>query len=112
MPEFVAGAATMQPVLELCSGGPLRANVLITGEHGTGKEIVAKLLHAASPRSRMALVAVNAGGLPEGTESEIFGHVKSALTDARTYRVGHSNPKEGQVSLEVLIGQPGRYAHP
>src|SRR6202050_45088 len=90
MPEFVAGAPSMQPVLELIAQvGPSDANVLITGEHGTGKEIVAKLLHAASPRSRMALVAVNAGGLPEGTfESELFGHVKGAFTDARTDRIG------------------------
>ena len=52
MPEFVAGASAMQPVLELIAQiGPSDANVLITGEHGTGKEIVAKLLHAASPRS-------------------------------------------------------------
>jgi DNA-binding NtrC family response regulator len=77
-PEFVAGAQSMQPVLELIAQvGPSDANVLITGEHGTGKEIVAKLLHAASPRSRMPLVTVNAGGLPEGTfESEIFGHLR------------------------------------
>ena len=90
MPEFVAGAPSMQQVLDLIAQvGPSDANVLITGEHGTGKEIVAKLLHAASPRSHMPLVAVNAGGLPEGTfESEIFGHVKGAFTDARTDRIG------------------------
>jgi len=65
MPEFVAGAPSMQPVLELIAQvGPSDANVLITGEHGTGKEIVAKLLHAASPRSSRPLVAVNAGGCP------------------------------------------------
>ena len=68
MPAFLASAASMRPVLELIAQvGPSDANVLITGEHGTGKEIVAKLLHAASPRSQMPLVAVNAGGLPEGT---------------------------------------------
>lgn len=90
MPEFVASAPSMQPVLELIAQvGPSDANVLITGEHGTGKEIVAKLLHGASQRARMPLVAVNAGGLPEGTfESEIFGHVKGAFTDARTDRIG------------------------
>ena len=90
MPEFVASAPSMQPVLELIARvGPSDANVLITGEHGTGKEIVAHLLHAASPRARMPLVTVNAGGLPEGTfESEIFGHVKGAFTDARADRVG------------------------
>jgi DNA-binding NtrC family response regulator len=90
LPEFIAQSQAMQPVLDLIARvGPSDANVLITGEHGTGKEIVARLLHAASPRARMALVAVNAGGLPEGTfESEIFGHVKGAFTDARTDRVG------------------------
>jgi DNA-binding NtrC family response regulator len=90
IPEFIASAPSMQPVLELIAQvGPSDANVLITGEHGTGKEIVARLLHAASPRARMPLVTVNAGGLPEGTfESEIFGHVKGAFTDARTDRIG------------------------
>ena len=90
LPEFVASAPAMQPVLQLIAQvGPSDAHVLITGEHGTGKEIVARLLHAASPRSRMPLVTVNAGGLPEGTfESEIFGHVKGAFTDARIDRVG------------------------
>jgi DNA-binding NtrC family response regulator len=90
MPEFISGSPSMQPVLELIAQvGPSDANVLITGEHGTGKEIVAKLLHAASQRSRMPLVAVNAGSLPEGTfESEIFGHVKGSFTDARGDRVG------------------------
>jgi len=80
----------MRGVLELIAQvGPSDANDALTGEHGTGKEIVARLLHAASPRTRMALVAVNAGGLPEGTfESEIFGHVKGAFTDARTDRIG------------------------
>lgn len=72
MPEFIAGAPAMQPVLELIGQvGPSDANVLITGEHGTGKEIVAKLLHAASPRARQALVAVNAGGLPEDRKSVV-----------------------------------------
>ncbi len=97
LPEFIAAAPAMQPVLELIAQvGPSDANVLITGEHGTGKEIVARLLHAASPRSRMALVTVNAGGLPEGTfESEIFGHVKGAFTDARTDRVGRFELADG-----------------
>jgi len=111
MPEFVAGAATMQPVLELIAQvGPSDANVLITGEHGTGKEIVAKLLHAASPRSRMSLVAVNAGGLPEGTfESEIFGHVKGAFTDARTDRVGRFElANGGTLFLDEIANVPLR----
>src|ERR1700757_4554916 len=111
MPEFVAGAPSMQPVLELIAQvGPSDANVLITGEHGTGKEIVAKLLHAASPRSRMPLVAVNAGGLPEGTfESEIFGHVKGAFTDARTDRVGRFElANNGTLFLDEIANVPIR----
>src|SRR5664279_2555750 len=111
MPEFIAGAPSMQPVLELISQvGPSDANVLITGEHGTGKEIVAKLLHAASPRSRMALVAVNAGGLPEGTfESEIFGHVKGAFTDARTDRIGRFElANNGTLFLDEIANVPMR----
>jgi DNA-binding NtrC family response regulator len=65
------------------------ANVLITGEHGTGKEVVAQQLHAASHRATRALITVNAGGLSEGVaESELFGHVKGAFTDAKTDRVG------------------------
>ena len=111
MPEFVAAAPAMRPVLELISQvGPSDANVLITGEHGTGKEIVAKLLHAASPRSRMALVVVNAGGLPEGTfESEIFGHVKGAFTDARTDRVGRFElANGGTLFLDEIANVPLR----
>ncbi len=111
MPEFIAGAPNMQPVLELIAQiGPSDANVLITGEHGTGKEIVAKLLHAASPRARMPLVAVNAGGLPEGTfESEIFGHVKGAFTDARTDRVGRFElANGGTLFLDEIANVPMR----
>jgi DNA-binding NtrC family response regulator len=111
MPEFIAGASSMGQVLELIGQvGPSDANVLITGEHGTGKEIVAKLLHSASPRSRMALVAVNAGGLPEGTfESEIFGHVKGAFTDARTDRVGRFElASGGTLFLDEIANVPLR----
>ena len=111
MPEFIASSAAMQPVLELIAQvGPSDANVLITGEHGTGKEIVARLLHAASPRSRMPLVAVNAGGLPEGTfESEIFGHVKGAFTDARTDRIGRFElANGGTLFLDEIANVPLR----
>jgi len=111
MPDFVAAAPSMLPVLELIGQiGPSDANVLITGEHGTGKEIVSKLLHAASPRSRMPLVAVNAGGLPEGTfESEIFGHVKGAFTDARSDRVGRFElANGGTLFLDEIANVPLR----
>ena len=110
-PDFIATAAAMRPVLELIAQvGPSDANVLITGEHGTGKEVVAKLLHAASQRARRPLVAVNAGGLPEGTfESEIFGHVKGAFTDARTDRVGRFElASGGTLFLDEIANVPIR----
>ncbi|MGC2448430.1 MAG: sigma 54-interacting transcriptional regulator, partial [Candidatus Sulfotelmatobacter sp.] len=77
-PEFIASAPAMQPVLETITRvGPSDANVLITGEHGTGKEVVAQTLHALSGRSTRPLVAVNTGAIPDGVfESELFGHVK------------------------------------
>src|ERR1041385_2495570 len=89
-PVFIAESKAMEPLLTLMSRiGPSDANVLITGEHGTGKEVVALTLHALSPRSSRPMITVNTGGLPEGTfESELFGHVKGAFTDARADRVG------------------------
>jgi DNA-binding NtrC family response regulator len=89
-PELIARSKAMQPVLDVIDRvGPSDANVLIAGEHGTGKEVVARWLHAVSHRSGKALVPVNAGGFSEGVfESELFGHVKGAFTDAKTDRVG------------------------
>jgi DNA-binding NtrC family response regulator len=89
-PDFIAAAPAMRSVIELIERiGPSDANVLITGEHGTGKEVVAQTLHKLSLRAPRTLVAVNTGALSEGTfESEIFGHVKGAFTDARADRIG------------------------
>jgi len=89
-PELVATSPAMQPVLRLMERvGPSDANALITGEHGTGKEVVARWLHAASSRAARPLVTVNLGGLAEGVfESELFGHMRGAFTDAKTDRVG------------------------
>ena len=89
-PFFIAQSDIMQPTLQLISRiAPSDANVLVTGEHGSGKEVVARTLHALSARANRPLVAVNTGGLPEGVfESELFGHVKGAFTDARSDRVG------------------------
>ena len=96
-PTLIAESSAMRPVLELIARvGPSDANVLITGEHGTGKEIVAQSLHAVSPRAAKPMVTVNAGGLPEGVfESEVFGHVKGAFTDARADRVGRFELADG-----------------
>jgi DNA-binding NtrC family response regulator len=92
-PAFIATAPSMVPVLEaIARFAPSDANVLITGEHGTGKEVVARTIHVLSLRASRQMVAVNTGGLAEGVfESELFGHVKGAFTDARTDRMAASN---------------------
>jgi len=89
-PDLIATSPAMRPVLELITKvGPSDANILITGEHGTGKEVVARRLHAVSSRAGRPLVTVNIGGLPEGVfASELFGHVRGAFTDAKDERVG------------------------
>ncbi len=110
-PEFIATAPAMRPVVELLARiGPSGANVLVTGEHGTGKEVVAQTLHRLSPRAHRQLVAVNTGALPEGTfESEIFGHVKGAFTDARTDRIGRFELANGStLFLDEIANIPLR----
>ncbi len=89
-PELIAESKAMEQVLEVIDRvGPSDANVLIVGEHGTGKEVVAQWLHAVSKRSKNTLLAINVGGFSEGVfDSELFGHVKGAFTDAKTDRVG------------------------
>jgi DNA-binding NtrC family response regulator len=96
-PQLIAESAVMQPILKLMERiGPSDANALITGEHGTGKEVVAAWLHAASPRALRPMVTVNLGGLSEGVfESEMFGHTKGAFTDAKTDRVGRFELADG-----------------
>lgn len=105
-PELIASAASMQPVLEAIGRvGPSDANVLITGEHGSGKEVVAQTLHALSTRASRPLIAVNAGALAEGVfESELFGHVKGAFTDARTDRIGRFELADGGTIFLDEIG--------
>jgi DNA-binding NtrC family response regulator len=108
-PTMIAESAVMQPVLDLIGRiGPSDANVLITGEHGTGKEVVAQTLHALSTRASRPMVTVNAGGLSEGVfESELFGHVKGAFTDARTDRVGRFEFAEGStLFLDEIANVP------
>jgi DNA-binding NtrC family response regulator len=96
-PTLIAESASMQPVLQLIARvGPSDANVLITGDNGSGKGTVAQALHAVSGRANRPLVTVNAGGLSEGVfESELFGHVKGAFTDAKSDRVGRFELADG-----------------
>lgn len=95
--QLVAESAAMRPVLEMITRvAPSDANVLITGENGTGKGVVARAFHAASARGHKPLVTVNVGGLSEGVfESELFGHVKGAFTDAKADRVGRFELADG-----------------
>lgn len=107
---FIAGSAAMQPVLRLMERiAPSDANVLITGEHGTGKELIARWLHAASARSGHAMVTVNVGGLSEGVfESELFGHVRGAFTDAKADRVGRFELADGGTLFLDEVGNLSR----
>jgi len=96
-PLLIAESEAMRPVLELIERvGPSDANVLVTGENGSGKGSVASALHAVSARAGKPLLTVNAGGLSEGVfESELFGHVKGAFTDAKADRVGRFEMADG-----------------
>lgn len=109
LPTMIAHAPAMEPVLDLISRvGPSDANVLITGEPGTGKEVVARTLHAISHRAPKPMVTVNAGGLAEGVfESELFGHVKGAFTDAKMDRVGRFELADtGTLFLDEIANVP------
>ena len=103
---LIADAPAMRPVLELIERvGPSPASVLITGENGTGKGLVARLLHRVSPRANGPMVTVNVGGLPETVfESELFGHVRGAFTDAKTDRIGRFEMAEGGTLFLDEIG--------
>ena len=85
MPKLIAESPAMQTVLQVIARvGPSDANVLVLGENGTGKGVVARALHAVSSRASRPMVIVNAGGVSEGVfESELFGHVRGAFTDAK-----------------------------
>jgi DNA-binding NtrC family response regulator len=90
VPNLIAEAPSMRPVIEMIQRvAPSDANILITGENGTGKSLIAQALHALSPRASHSMITVNMGGLSETLfESELFGHVKGAFTDAKTDRAG------------------------
>src|ERR1700720_569348 len=90
VPNLIAEAPSMRPVIEMVQRvAPSDANVLITGENGTGKSLIAQALHALSPRASHSMITVNMAGLSETLfESELFGHVKGAFTDAKSDRAG------------------------
>ena len=85
--------------------GATNANVLITGENGTGKDVVANLLHSCSPRSQKPLVTIDLGAIPEQLfESELFGYEKGAFTDARTNKEGRVAVADGGTVFLDEIG--------
>jgi DNA-binding NtrC family response regulator len=111
MPAFIGSSRAIADVRQTIDRiAPSDAAVLITGEHGTGKEVVATWVHALSDRKSKALVTMNAGGLAEGiAESELFGHVKGAFTDARYDRIGcFEMADEGTLFLDEIANMPVR----
>ena len=110
-PAFIGDSPSIIEVRQTIERiAPSDASVLITGEHGTGKEVVATWVHALSERRSKPLVTMNAGGLAEGiAESELFGHVKGAFTDARFDRIGcFELADEGTLFLDEIANMPVR----
>ena len=109
MPNLIAEAPAMRPVVDMIPRvAPSDANILITGENGTGKGLVAQALHALSPRNSHSMITVNMGGLSETLfESELFGHVKGAFTDAKTDRAGRFElADEGTLFMDEIANIP------
>jgi len=103
--SLIAVAPAMQPALQMITRvGPSDANVLITGENGVGKGVIAQALYSIGRRANRPMVTVNVGGLPEGVfESELFGHIKGAFTDAKVDRVGRFEmADEGTLFLDEI----------
>jgi len=109
LPDLIAQSRAMEPVIRLLERiGPSDASVLITGENGTGKSLLARYLHKVSPRAERPLITLNAGGLSEGVlESELFGHVKGSFTDAKADRAGRFELADGgSLFLDEIANAP------
>ncbi|MGV7211070.1 sigma-54-dependent transcriptional regulator [Oxalobacteraceae bacterium A2-2] len=106
IPELMGDAAPMRELKAMiASVAPTEANVMVLGENGVGKELVARAIHAASRRASGTLLAVDMGALPESTfESELFGHRKGAFTDARSDRAGRFQAARGGTLFLDEIG--------
>jgi DNA-binding NtrC family response regulator len=105
--EMVGSSSNMQEVMRQVEvAAPSTASVLITGETGSGKEVVARSIHMLSPRDGRPFIAVNCAAIPESLmESEIFGHEKGAFTGAAERRIGCFELAEGGTLLLDEIGE-------
>ena len=104
--DFIAEAPAMRAVLDTVERiAPSDASVLITGENGTGKGLIARLIHKLSRRASKAFISVNMGSIPETVfESEMMGHVRGAFTDAKADRVGRFELADGGTLFMDEIG--------
>jgi DNA-binding NtrC family response regulator len=105
--DLVGGSKPMQEVMRIVEmAAPSSASVLITGETGAGKEIVARSIHKLSPRASGPFVAINCSAIPESLmESEIFGHERGAFTGAAERRIGCFELADGGTLLLDEIGE-------
>src|SRR6202020_1787175 len=105
--ELVGSAGCMQDVMRIVEQvAPSSASVLITGETGSGKEILARTIHKLSPRASGPFVAINCSAIPETLmESEIFGHERGAFTGAAERRIGCFELADGGTLLLDEIGE-------
>lgn len=103
---MVAESDAMQTLLKQCKQAALSdASILINGENGTGKSVLAEFIHQHSDRAHQPFIAVNMGAIPESLfESELFGHAKGAFTDAKTKRIGRVELAQGGTLFLDEIG--------
>jgi DNA-binding NtrC family response regulator len=101
-------AAMREVKAMVASVGPTEANVMVLGENGVGKELVARAIHEASRRAQQTFLAVDMGALPESTfESELFGHRKGSFTDAKEHRAGRFQAaRGGSLFLDEIGNMP------
>lgn len=104
--QLLGISSAMQALRSMINSvAPTEANVLILGENGVGKELVAQAIHQGSPRKQAPFLAVDMGALPESTlESELFGYKKGAFTDARSDKQGRFQAAQGGVIFLDEIG--------
>ncbi len=104
--EIIGRSAQIRKVFEaITKVAPTDANVLILGENGTGKELVARAIHRISPRNSNVFITVDVGAIPESLfESELFGHMRGAFTDAKEERIGRFEAASGGTLFLDEIG--------